>query len=225
MTTLHAHSTTRLSGLYVITDPEYCGDQLIEKASAAIRGGAQIIQYRNKDAPSQIQHREAQALSSLCSQHGRVFLVNDNVDLAMAVDADGVHLGQSDIVSAEGDLNSLRKTLEKHATHKKIIGITCHRNIELAVHAQQQGADYVAFGRFYTSQTKPDAPPARLSVLAEAKHQLNIPIVAIGGITHNNAATLLDAGADMLAVIHGVFAQDDVEHAAQSFTELFTHPQ
>ncbi len=201
-----------LHGLYVITDSTLCSTDIVKKVEAAIAGGAQIIQYRNKNASSQQQLNEAQALRSLCQQQQRTFIINDNVSLAMAVNADGVHLGQNDTNIA---------TAREQLGANKIIGVTCHSDMAMAKIAQQQGANYVAFGRFYPSQTKPDAPPAELDILCQAQSQLQLPIVAIGGITIENANTLIKAGADMLAVIHAVFAQNDIKAAAQKLSQLF----
>ncbi len=201
-----------LHGLYVITDPVYCGEDLVNKVTAAISGGANIIQYRNKTADIATQYREAGLLAKLCKQQQRTFLINDDVELAIKVDADGVHLGQSD-----DDIRFARKQLGAN----KIIGITCHQDLALAIDAQQQGADYVAFGRFFPSQTKPDAPAADIDWLPAARKKLSVPVAAIGGITLDNAADLLVAGADMLAVIHAVMAQRDIHAAAKSFSELF----
>lgn len=203
-----------LHGLYVITDPTLCGSNIIQKVEQAILGGAQIIQYRNKNENITMsqQRAEATALQSLCSQYGRTFIINDDISLALAINADGVHLGQTD-----GDITAARKRLGEN----KIIGITCHSDLSAALSAQQQTANYVAFGRFYPSKTKPTAPPADIDILQHAKSQLQIPIVAIGGISVENATTLINAGADMLAVIHSVFAQNNIQQAAADFKKLF----
>ena len=202
----------KLHGLYVITDPLLCSDKLVEKVEQAILGGAQIIQYRNKLADAQTQYTEAAALQSLCQQHQRTFLINDNVSLALQVNADGVHLGQTD-----GDITAARKNLGED----KIIGVTCHSDIHAAKMAQQQSANYVAFGRFYPSKTKPTAPPAKIEVLQQAQQQLEIPVVAIGGISVENASNLINAGADMLAVIHAVFAQENIKQAAADLAQNY----
>ena len=205
-----------LSGLYVITDPILCSIDIVSKVEQAILGGAQIIQYRNKNKNENIiksqQLEEASALQALCSQYDRTFIINDNISLALETNADGIHLGQTD-----GDITSARKRLGDN----KIIGVTCHSDLNAALSAQQQTADYVAFGRFYPSRTKPAAPPADIDILQHAKSQLQIPIVAIGGISVENATTLINAGADMLAVIHAVFAQDNIQLAAAEFKKLF----
>jgi len=203
-----------LSGLYVITDPELCSNSLIEKVEQAILGGAQIIQYRNKTSTAQTQFNEAQALQTLCQKYQRTFIINDDVELALKVNADGVHLGRTD-----GDIRLTRKAFGKD----KIIGVTCHNEIDAGLSAQQQSADYVAFGRFYPSKTKPSAPPADISTLQLAKAQLCIPVVAIGGISVENAANLIEAGADMLAVIHAVFAHSNTRQAASEIAQLFNN--
>lgn len=208
--------TDRLQGLYVITDHRLSQQRkqtLAPMVEAAIRGGARIVQYRNKSAtPSQKRH-EAQMLAALCKTHEVLFLINDDIQLALDTDANGVHLGQGDagIAMARDRLGEQR-----------IIGITCHDQIALALAAQAAGADYVAFGRFFPSRTKPEAPPASLAILQQARAQLHIPIAAIGGITPDNAASLLAQGADMLAVIHGVFGAEDIAAAAGEYARQFT---
>lgn len=202
----------RLHGVYAITDPVLCGDDLIDKVRAAIEGGIRILQYRNKQASPARQHEEAATLSSLCRQHDVLFIINDDVDLASAIDADGVHLGQKDRA-----LNEARQ----HLGQNKIIGISCNNRFDYALAAQQEGADYIAFGRFFSSQTKPQAPQAEIELLQRGKKELHVPMVAIGGITPNNGKQLIEAGADMLAVIHGIFGQADVRLAAQQYAELF----
>ena len=201
-----------LSGLYVITDDKLSGIHLLEHVQQAIQGGAGIVQYRNKTKQTAIKEMTARSLLELCREHRVPLLINDDVELAANIGADGVHLGQTDT-----RLSDARQRLGAGA----IIGITCHASLELATQAQQQGASYVAFGRFFSSQTKPDASPANIDLLRYAKKQLSIPICAIGGITTDNATTLIDAGADLLAVIHGVFGQDDIQKAAQSYAKLW----
>ena len=200
-----------LTGLYVITDHDLLGDSLIAQASAAIKGGARILQYRDKTRDNARRISEAQTLASLCKQYQVIFLINDDVSLALEVDAEGVHLGQQDT-----DISLARAQLGAH----KIIGITCHNDLKAAIQAEQKGADYVAFGRFFPSRTKPDAPPASLDILVQAKAQLQIPVAAIGGITPDNARQLIKAGADMLAVIHGIFGTVDTKQTAQKFMRL-----
>ena len=201
-----------LSGLYVITDDKLSGAHLLEHVQQAIEGGASLVQYRNKTKQTAIKEMTARSLLELCRDHRVPLLINDDVELAATIGADGVHLGQTDT-----RLSEARQRLGASA----IIGITCHASLQLATQAQQQGASYVAFGRFFSSQTKPDASSAKIDLLSYAKQQLTIPVCAIGGITLDNASTLIDAGADLLAVIHGVFGQDSVHDAAQSYAKLW----
>jgi len=201
-----------LHGLYAITDPTLMGDRLLADAELAIRGGIRLLQYRNKLAAYSQQEAEAAALLSLCRAQGVRFIINDNPRLAVKLDADGVHLGQSD-----SDIAAARHMLGED----KIIGITCHASLKMALAAEKAGANYVAFGRFFPSQSKPDAPPAEIDILQQARHRLSIPLVAIGGITPENGGLLINAGADMLAVIHGIFAANNVLAAVQHYAELF----
>ena len=202
----------QLHGLYAITDPSLIGDKLLEHAEQAIAGGIHLLQYRNKMAEPGQQESEAKQLAQLCQRHGVVFIINDDPQLAAHVNADGVHLGQSD-----SDIGHARKILGTN----KIIGITCHASLKMALTAEQAGADYVAFGRFFASHSKPDAPPAEIEILQQARHRLSIPLVAIGGITPENGSLLIEAGADMLAVIHGIFAANNVLTAVQCYAKLF----
>lgn len=201
-----------LSGLYAITDPQLCpGPQLLDAATAALQGGARCLQYRDKSASAIKQQAQAAALKRLCAEYEALFFINDDVELALAVNADGVHLGQRD-----GDIRTARKRLGN-----KLLGITCHGDLQLAHAAVHAGADYLAFGRFYPSLTKPDAPPCSLATLTQARSLFGLPLLAIGGITPDNGGPLLAAGADMLAAINGVFAAADIRTAAQRYTDLF----
>lgn len=205
----------RLKGLYIITDRPLsleCNQPIEEMVASAIAGGARIVQYRNKQSALSIRRYEAQQLAQLCREQGVTFLINDDVELALEVGADGVHLGQTDTPCPIA-----RKLLGED----RIIGVTCHAEPELAQKAQDEGADYVAFGRFYHSHSKPAAPPASLSVLETARQHLTLPICAIGGIRVDNAAPLLQRGTDMLAVIEAVLGARQIKQAAQAFSELF----
>ena len=200
-------------GLYAITDSTLIPPgQLTSCVSLAIAGGASVIQYRDKQAPDHERFRDATALATLCHQHNIPLIINDDVELAMAAGASGVHLGSTDL-----PIRQTRKRLGPRA----IIGVSCYNDLERAIAAAQAGADYVAFGRFFPSHSKPDAPPADTAVLNRARRQLDLPIVAIGGITPGNGQSLLAAGANLLAAIHGVFGQPDIRAAAAQYTELF----
>ena len=205
-----------LKGLYAITDPELMGLELIEKTEQAILGGIKILQYRNKTTSLEQQEQEASSLCKLCDEHDVLFIINDNVELAIKVNADGVHLGQKDT-----QLQQARKLLGKN----KIIGVTCNNQIEFAQAAQEQGADYVAFGRFFNSLTKPSAPHAELLLLSKARKQITVPIAAIGGITPESAPLPLNEGVDMLAVIQGIFGQTDILKATRQFVEIIDSPK
>jgi len=204
---------SRLQGLYVITDSQLLSEaQLQESVEAAILGGARIVQYRDKSNDNAKRLSQSRGLLKLCREHNVTFLINDDVPLATEIGADGVHLGAEDT-----SLSQARVALGEQA----IIGISCYNQLALAKQAQQNGADYVAFGRFFNSQTKPNAVQADVALLGQARQQIALPIVAIGGITPQNGGPLVTAGADMLAVIHGVFAETNIQTAAQNYRQLF----
>lgn len=206
-------SSLPLRGLYAITDAQLTpGDTLVPAVAAALRGGARIIQYRDKSGDGLRRLREASALVALCGRHDAWLIINDDVELAAAVGAAGVHLGRDD-----AQLQAARRRLGRDA----IIGVSCYNALTRAQAAAEQGADYVAFGRFFPSLTKPQAAQADPELLRSAHAVLSVPLVAIGGITPDNGGLLIEAGADMLAVIHGVFGQPDIEAAARRFTALF----
>ncbi len=204
-----------LRGLYAITDSALLADgRLLPYCEAALRGGVKLLQYRDKSKDGAKRLIEAQALQSLCQTYDARLIINDDVNLAAQLGAD-LHLGQTD-----GSLLSARQQLGPDA----IIGSTCHAQLELAEQAVQQGADYIAFGRFYSSLTKPGDVFANTDLLKQAQ-QLQRPIVAIGGITLENGSLLIEHGAAMLAVIHGLFAADSataIEQRARAFSALFT---
>ena len=202
-----------LRGVYAITDENLlAGPALFAAVEEALSAGLALLQYRNKSADWRSKCAEAAQLLHLCQRYDTPLLINDDVELCLEVGAAGVHLGQADTKLAQA-----RQSLGESA----LIGITCHSDLHLALRAQDAGADYVAFGRFFPSHTKPNAPPASIQVLQQAKAQLSIPIVAIGGINTENGQALVTAGADMLAVIHTLFASPDVEAKAQALNALF----
>jgi thiamine-phosphate pyrophosphorylase len=201
-----------LRGLYAITDPRLTAGRVLEdRVRAALRGGARLIQYRDKGADTGRRLAEADLLQRLCIAHDASLIVNDDVELAARVGAAGVHLGRTDT-----GLSRARERLGPRA----IIGISCYDRLDLALAAQDAGADYVAFGSFFPSPTKPDAVEAPLSLLERARERLDIPICAIGGITLANAGTVIAAGADMIAVISDLFGAVDVEARAQALSRL-----
>lgn len=196
----------RLQGLYVITDGS-TGDVLLGKVEQALRGGAAIVQYRDKTSDTLRRKQEAAALRALCRAHNASFIINDDVELAKTVQADGVHVGKDDAALA-----AAREYLGTAA----VIGVSCYNRLELA----QQGADYFAFGSFFPSPTKPHAPRATLELLQQARRQFSLPLCAIGGITLENAPELLENGADMLAVITDVFNSPDIALQAARYQAL-----
>jgi len=206
-----------LWGLYVITPDSLLDDPraLLDAVSAAIRGGARLIQLRDKQHDADTRLQLARRLAALCHQQQARLIINDDVSLAAASGADGVHLGASD-----GSPAAARALLGPDA----IIGATCGNSLERAAAAVAAGADYVAFGRLFPSQSKPNAPPAELSTLQRARAQLVVPICAIGGITPDRAAVVRAAGAELLAVIAGVFSAPDIEAAARAYHAVFAEP-
>jgi thiamine-phosphate pyrophosphorylase len=203
----------RIAGLYAIADSAYLSAaQFVPAVRAALDGGARVIQYRDKKSDVRQRETIARALNALCREYGVPLLINDDVALAAAVGAAGVHLGRDD-----PDIGAARAALGAAA----LIGVSCYNELARAQAAQAAGADYVAFGRFFTSRTKPQAVPATLELLRAARAELRIPIVAIGGITPENGASLIAAGANALAVIEGVFNQPDMRAAAERYARLF----
>jgi thiamine-phosphate pyrophosphorylase len=201
-------------GLYAITDSERIPrGNLTARVAQAIDGGAVLIQYREKFLSREERGREAQALVMLCRERGIPLIINDDIELAAASAAAGVHLGQND-----APVGQARRRLGPQA----IIGVSCYNQLERARAAASMGASYVAFGRFFPSRTKPGTVSAQPALLAQSRKEIDLPIAAIGGITPENGAELIDAGADLLAVIHGVFGQPDIKAAAQAYAALFT---
>lgn len=203
-----------LRGLYAVTSAALCRtpDALSAAVEAALAGGARLVQYRDKEGNAAQRRANARALLERCRAHHALFIVNDDVELALAIGADGVHLGSADL-----PLREARRRLGGLAT----IGVSCANVLERAVAAQEEGASYVAFGRFFASHTKPDAPPAGVALLREARARLHVPICAIGGITPANGAALVEAGAGMLAAVEGVFGVSDIAGAARAYARLF----
>ena len=201
-----------ISGLYAVTPDLADTALLLAKTRAALAGGARLLQYRNKTADENLRRDQAMALRALCLRYGAALIINDHVDLALEIDADGVHVGAEDLGVA-----AARAGLGAH----KIVGASCYNDLERAQSAAAQGADYLAFGSFFASPVKPGAVRAPLSILRAARQQTGLPVVAIGGITLDNAGELIAAGADAVAVISALFAAPDVDAAACKFCRLF----
>ncbi len=201
-----------IAGLYALTPDLLDTDELVARVAAAIAGGAAAVQYRSKIASPPLRRAQALTLRDLCAAQGIIFIVNDDVNLAYAVDADGVHLGRDD-----SPLARARQRLGSTA----IIGASCYDSLERAAAAVAAGADYVAFGSFFPSTVKPDAAHVEASLLTAAKARWSVSTVAIGGITPATAPPLIAAGADALAVITALFDAPDVAAAARAFREAF----
>lgn len=200
-----------IKGLYAITPDELDTSVLLSKVRAALRGGAEVLQYRNKLADAALRGTQAQALRILTREYGVTYIINDDANLALQVDADGVHLGGED-----GSVAAARALLGAD----KLIGVSCYNRPSLAQQAELDGADYIAFGAFFTSSVKPEAVVASVGMLYQARLETQLPIVAIGGITVENGEQLLQAGADALAVISAVFSAADIEQTARQFSVL-----
>lgn len=201
-----------ISGLYAITRETDNTAHLLTSVAAALQGGASAVQYRDKSGDAGRQHEQASELLLLCQRKNIPFIINDSLRLADLVGADGVHLGRDD-----GSVHEARIILG----HDKIIGVSCYQSLTLALAAQAAGADYVAFGSFFPSVTKPGAMRAELALLRQAARVIHRPIVAIGGVTLQNAESLIMAGADAVAVISALFDSDNVADVAWEFTDLF----
>jgi len=199
-------------GLYAITGSFLSPNSLIEDVEQVIQGGAVMIQYRDKKNATATQLEIARQLLVVCNQHAIPLIINDNIELAKLVGAQGVHIGKDD-----GDLAEAKACLPPNS----IIGATCYNDLNNAIKAEKQGASYVAFGRFHPSKSKPDAPTADLGILVQAKKSVSIPITAIGGISAENGSKLIERGADLLAVIDTVFGAESPQLAAQKMALLF----
>ena len=199
-------------GIYAITDCDKLADnELIEKTETLLSIGISLLQYRNKTNNQHEKKELAIALQALCHDYQTPFIVNDDLQLAQEINADGIHLGKDDI-----DIKTARQALGE-----KIIGISCYNDLDRAIAAEQNTADYIAFGSFFSSTTKPAAIRADIELLKQAKLQLTIPIVAIGGITPENGKQLVNAGADYLAVISGLYSTADITKTTMNYKKLF----
>ncbi|HLD10014.1 MAG TPA: thiamine phosphate synthase [Methylophilaceae bacterium] len=212
-----------IRGLYALTPDLADTEKLCHLVKASLSGGASMVQYRNKLAGFDLRAEQVSALLKISREHHIPLIINDHLDLCLQLDADGVHLGAEDI-GKHGNLAEARQRLGGN----KILGVSCYNRFELAQQAKVQGADYVAFGACFESGTKPAAANAPLELISRARKELNLPIVAIGGITLDNAASAIKAGASSIAVIGALFSANniqltalDVEAAARKFSNLF----
>jgi thiamine-phosphate pyrophosphorylase len=201
-----------VAGLYAITPEDADTDRLARNVQAALAGGASLVQYRSKSPDAAVRRTQAKRLLELCRHAGAPLIVNDDLELALAIGADGVHLGRDD-----GDVAAARARLGAD----RMLGVSCYDRLELAIAAVAAGADHVAFGSAFASPTKPGAVRAPPALFTQARARLRVPIVAIGGITPENARLVIEAGADAVAVITAVFDTEDVAAAAAAFGSLF----
>ena len=202
----------KTKGIYAITDCiNTSEEELLIKTEDILNTGIALLQYRNKEVNYTQKKEIAIKLQRLCKKYNTPFIINDDISLAEEISADGIHLGKDDL-----DLISARKRLPN-----KIIGISCYASIEKALIAEKETANYIAFGAFFPSITKPDAVKAEIELIKIAKTKLSVPIVAIGGITPENGKQLINAGVDYLAVISGLYSVSDTIAATESYNNLF----
>ncbi len=206
-----------LRGPYAITPDTADSDHLLMVVGAAMAGGIRILQYRNKTADAALARTQAGLLREATRAYQATLIVNDDIELALAVGADGVHLGRAD-----GELVAVTD-LHRRAQRPFLVGVSCYNDLARAQAAAAAGADYVAFGSVFASPTKPNAARADAALLAAARSALTLPIVAIGGITRQNAPQLLALGVDAVAIISALFDADDVETEARLFCQLFVN--
>lgn len=201
-----------LRGLYAVTPDEADTGCLLARAEQVLASRPALLQYRNKTADAALRREQARALQRLCRMTDVPFIVNDDLALALEIDADGAHLGRDD-----GPPAAARRALGAD----RILGLTCYSDWTRATEGAEVGADYIAFGAMFPSVTKPNAPPAPFELITRARRELGLPVAAIGGITLANAAQVLAAGADLLAVVSDVFAADDPAARAAAYRALF----
>lgn len=200
-----------ISGLYAITPELENTDDLLGKTRQVLEGGAQLIQYRNKSANRILLKEQAELLLQLCREYEVPLIINDYLDLAIEIDADGLHVGQHDaaIVKARNQLGD-----------NKIIGASCYNNLVLAIQAEKEGADYVAFGAFFPSSTKPNAVSVTVNLICEAKKKIAAPIVGIGGIRVTNARKVIQSGCAAIAVCNDLFHTGNIKAKAAHYAQL-----
>ena len=201
-----------IKGLYAITPDSADLNTLIQKTQLAIEGGAFMVQYRSKIRNRDVKMQQCAAILRLCREYDVPCIVNDDVEICRVLKADGVHLGENDDNIAE-----VRHILGEDA----IIGSSCYDQLNRAKQAQKEGASYVAFGAVFPTPTKPNAPRATLELLREAKSEIQIPIVAIGGITMNNAHDVIETGVDAIAVITSLYESNSIKETAETFSQMF----
>jgi thiamine-phosphate pyrophosphorylase len=201
-----------LRGLYLVTPDWDDTQQLLQITEQAIRGGVALLQYRHKTADAALRQEQAECLQALCRTYKVPFIINDYVDLCLALDADGIHVGGTDASVAQ---------VRAAVGSNKIVGASCYGSIELAHDAHRAGASYVAFGGFYPSKVKKYPVTTSPDIVAQSKREIPLPAVVIGGMTYANAAPLVAQGADMVAAISSVYLAGNPQSAARAFSDLF----
>lgn len=201
-----------ISGLYAITPDLENTNDLLNKVQQALEGRVQLIQYRNKLANEILRRKQAKLLLQLCREYGIPLVINDHLDLAIEIDADGLHVGQDDISVTQA---------RNQFGQDKIIGASCYNNLDLAVQAEKEGADYVAFGAFFSSLTKPNTISVTMDLVDQAKKKISLPIVAIGGIKLANARTVIQGGCAAVAVCNDLFHTENIKATATQYSQLF----
>ncbi|AIY39950.1 Thiamin-phosphate pyrophosphorylase [Collimonas arenae] len=201
-----------MKGLYIVTPDWDDTAKLLKVSEQALQGGAALLQYRHKTADAALRREQAEALLALCRRYQRPFIINDYVDLCLALDADGIHVGGTDVSVAE---------VRALVGPGKIVGASCYGDLQLAHAAQRAGASYVAFGGFYPSRVKKYPVTTPADIVTRSKAEIALPNVVIGGMTQENALPLIAAGADMVAAISSVYLAEDPTAAARSFVALF----
>ncbi|MES2537202.1 MAG: thiamine phosphate synthase [Pseudomonadota bacterium] len=201
-----------MKGLYIVTPDWDDTQKLLQVTEQALRGGAALVQYRHKNASPALRQEQAAGLLALCRRYQRPFIINDHVDLCLALDADGVHVGGTDVSVAQ---------VRAAVGPAKIVGASCYGDLQLAHSAHAAGASYVAYGGFYPSRVKKYPVTTSPYIITQSKQDIPLPSVVIGGMTQENSAVLVVAGADMVAAISSVYLADDPEAAARGFGSLF----
>lgn len=201
-----------MKGLYVITDEKLTPyDRMLDMVQQALEGGAKIVQLRDKNNTDEFLFDYGLKLKELCHRYGAYFIVNDRVELALKLDADGVHVGEED--------ENIEKVMEM--MKGKIVGVSCYGSVERAKQMQELGATYVAFGSFYFSPTKPKSKIVPKEIIPQAKKELSIPVCVIGGLTVERAKELVEMGADLVAVINDIWTAPDIKQRASEYRALF----
>lgn len=201
-----------MKGLYIVTPDWDDTQKLVEVTELALRGGAQIVQYRHKTAAPSLRREQATQLLALCRRYDKPFIINDHVELAMELGADGIHVGGTDAAVAE---------VRKSVGPDMILGASCYGSLELAQASHAAGASYVAYGGFYPSRVKKYPVTTPVDIIAQSKALIPLPVVVIGGMTPENSAPLVQAGSDMVAAISSIYMQEQPESAAREFAGLF----